>query len=58
MVDAVRPRVAPIRSLMLQPLDEEERKQFLRLLKKLVTGNNNLSRAPFSVVNDNKGDAD
>jgi len=50
IIEAVRPRVAPIRELMLQPLSETERQQFLKLLKKLVHENNELSRAPFSAV--------
>jgi DNA-binding MarR family transcriptional regulator len=40
-------RVARLRDRVLAPLAPREREQFLRLLKRLVEANNDLSRAPY-----------
>ncbi len=47
IVAAMQPSVAATQKRILEPLAPAERKEFLRLLSKLVEGNNELSRAPM-----------
>jgi|SRR5690606_24542150 len=51
LVDAMRPRLRATDEIILQPLSGSERETFMRLLKKLVGDNNELSRAPQMPVN-------
>lgn len=46
---AIRPLVEQVQDLLLAPLEEDERKEFTRLLIKLVLGNNEGSRAPMDI---------
>lgn len=46
LLDEVTPAVLQAQERILAPLDEEERREFLRMLKQLVAANNQLSRAP------------
>lgn len=45
----VRPMVDEVQDLILRPLDEAERIEFVRLLTKLVHANNEGSRAPLDM---------
>jgi DNA-binding MarR family transcriptional regulator len=42
--------VVRVQRRLLEPLDAEERKQFVRLLSKVATENNEMSRAPLREV--------
>lgn len=46
LLKKILPAVLHAQSLMLEPLPENERKEFVRMLSVLVAGNNELSRAP------------
>lgn len=46
LLEQVGPAVLRSQELILEPLLEDERAEFLRLVEKLVDGNNSLSRAP------------
>lgn len=50
VIQAVGPRAAEVGDVLLAPLTPEERPEFLRMLHKLVDGNNDLSRAPYQRV--------
>ncbi|MGC2857457.1 MarR family winged helix-turn-helix transcriptional regulator [Novispirillum sp. DQ9] len=47
ILEAVRPMVEEVQALLLGPLDDAEKEQFIRLLTKLVLANNEGSRAPL-----------
>lgn len=46
----VRPMMARAQERLIGPLDNDERDEFLRLIEKLVTANNEASRAPLGTV--------
>lgn len=46
LLERILPAVSHAQRLMLEPLPESERKEFVRMLSVLVEGNNELSRAP------------
>lgn len=46
LLQAVTPSVLRAQDLILEPLPEHERGEFMRLIEILVNGNNELSRAP------------
>jgi len=46
LLDAVRPGMERAQRRMLAPLPDPERVEFMRMLRRLVTENNELSRAP------------
>lgn len=46
-VDRVRPMMARAQERFVDPLDEAERKEFIRLMNKLIDANNSSSRAPL-----------
>jgi MarR family transcriptional regulator, lower aerobic nicotinate degradation pathway regulator len=46
LLQAVKPDMLKAQVRILQPLPAAERKAFMRMLRKLVTANNELSRAP------------
>ncbi|MDX3893333.1 MarR family winged helix-turn-helix transcriptional regulator [Pusillimonas sp.] len=46
LLQAVTPAVLRAQDLLLEPLPEHERAEFMRLIAVLVDGNNGLSRAP------------
>jgi hypothetical protein len=46
LLEGILPAVSHAQRLMLEPLPENERKEFVRMLSVLVEGNNELSRAP------------
>jgi DNA-binding MarR family transcriptional regulator len=46
LIQVMRPRMAGIDDTILGPLSADEREVLMGLLKKLVTSNNELSRAP------------
>ncbi|MDE2367682.1 MAG: MarR family transcriptional regulator [Burkholderiales bacterium] len=46
LLDAVRPGMERAQRRMLEPLPAPERAEFMRMLRRLVTENNELSRAP------------
>jgi hypothetical protein len=43
---AVQPGVRQAQQRMLDPLSAQERAEFMRMLQRVVTANNELSRAP------------
>jgi len=50
MIEAVRPRIAKVDAIILQPLTTRERETFMQLLWKLVDFNNARSRAPMTLA--------
>lgn len=46
LLNEVSPAVLRAQELLLEPLDEQDQAQFMRLIEALVNGNNSLSRAP------------
>lgn len=46
-VNRVRPKMAKAQEKLVAPLTDEEREEFLRLIRKLVEANNRASRAPM-----------
>lgn len=50
LVAAVQPDMQRAQTRMLAPLPEAERTEFMRMLRVLVTANNELSRAPSDAV--------
>lgn len=46
-VNRVRPLMVKAQTRLLEPLEDDEREEFLRLIKKLVDANNKSSRAPL-----------
>ena len=48
LIERVEPAVAAAQRRMLEGLDEDEAREFLRLLRKLVDAGNELSRAPLA----------
>jgi DNA-binding MarR family transcriptional regulator len=47
LLEVMRPRIKTIDDTILMPLAAKERKTFMALLTKLVSHNNDLSRAPY-----------
>lgn len=47
LLEAMRPRIKTIDDTILTPLTAKERQTFMELLTKLVSHNNELSRAPY-----------
>lgn len=52
LLGQVTPAVLRAQTLVLEPLPEEERAEFMRLIEVLVKGNNALSRAPRKIPKD------
>ena len=50
LLDAVVPSMRRAQERMLEPLPKRERAEFMRMLRVLVTANNELSRAPSEVA--------
>jgi DNA-binding MarR family transcriptional regulator len=48
-LDSLMPLVIRAQQRMLEPLSKDERPEFMRMLRKLVASNNDLSRAPAVV---------
>ena len=48
LIQVMRSRIGVVDEIILKPLSPSERKLLMALLLKLVTDNNDLSRAPYS----------
>jgi DNA-binding MarR family transcriptional regulator len=48
LLDSLQPGALRLRERLLEPLTKDERRQFMRLLAKLVSENNEQSRAPLA----------
>jgi DNA-binding MarR family transcriptional regulator len=48
LMEAMQRPLASIDERLMQPLDDDEKSEFMRLIRKLVAENNDLSRAPMN----------
>lgn len=55
MLDAVQPGMLRAQARMLEPLPEAQRALFMQMLRVLVDGNNELSRAPSTPLEADRG---